>query len=374
LIALKSGGDVARASLAQATLLRSPEIRMGTSDLAGESDGFGDRRTNVGLRWSPPRPGELGLKSNIARSHVRESSFNLAAAEQRLAAEVRLLYATVALLGEQIRIANRVAGIRADIFETVKTQVQVGTKSILDRSLAELSLAEARAIADRYRAEQRLQKSRFAAKLDAPLSYDPVLEIERDPLGFAVSDLEPRKLIATALETRMELKAASARCSRAELEVKTARRERFPWISFVQVDERLGRVNQPGTWNVHAGVELPVFHWRNQAVQKVSAELDQCTLQQASLKASVVGEVEELVLRIESGHQDLQHYREVVVPLSEEDVEVSRAALKEGRVDAVELLLAQERQLKAQHVYVTRLMDVRALEIGLDQALGIANP
>ena len=370
LIALEKGRAVAQAYVSQSSLPPSPEVRVGVSDIAADPDGLGSRRTNVGLRWSPPRPGELGLKSAIARSKVDEVSGSIGVAKQRLVAEVRLLHQTIALIEEQIRIAEQTLRLHEEILVTVGAQLAAGTKSSLDQSLAELSVADARAVPERYKLERRLQISRLAAKLDLPRSYEVKLQTGGDQLDYRPPQFEREQLIASALEHRMELKTADARCTQAQLASKAARRERYPWISFTQINRRLGAADDPSAWGFQVGVEIPVFRWRSDALEATSAALSQCRLEQQALKAAIASEIDELRLRLESAQGELQHYVRASGSLSDRNVELSRAALSEGQVDAVEPLLAQARQMSAKLAYVTKLMDVREIEAALTQATG----
>ncbi len=370
LLALRKGQAIAQAYVSAARVLPSPEVRYSVSDIALDPDEMGSRRHNVGLRWHPPRPGELALKSRIEQSRVDEVTGSIGVAEQKLAAEVRLLHQTISLIDEQIRIAGQAVRLREEILGVVNAQVKAGVKSVLDLNMIELSVAEARAVPERYQLERRVQTARLAAKLDLPRNYEVRLQNEGDPLAVQPLPIEREKLIARALEHRMELKAADARCARAQLSMKAAGRERYPWLSFVQVNRRLAGVDDPASWGFQLGVEIPVFRWRSDTLQASAAEVAQCRLQQQAVKASIGAEIDELRLRLESAARELDAYREQMGPLADRSLERSRAALTEGQADAVEPLLAQARQLGVRLAYVSKLMDVRALEIGLEQAIG----
>lgn len=373
LLALRQGQAVAQAYVSRARTLPNPELRFSVSDIDTDPDGDGLVKNTVGIRWSPPRPGELALKSRIEQSRVDEVAGAVGVAEQRLAAEVRLLHHTLSLIDEQIRIADETVRIRQEILAVVQAQVASGVKSALDLNMVELSVAEARAVPDRYRLERRVQFARLAAKLDLPRNYQVRLQSEGDPLAFRPPRIEQERMVASALEHRMEVKSAGARCARAELGVKAANRQRYPWFSFVQLSRRAAVGEDPASWGFQWGVNLPLFNWRGSGeLQANSAELAQCRLQQQAVKAGIAAEIEELRLRLELAAKELEAQAQAMGPESERNLERARAALAEGQADATEFLLAQARQLTARMAYVTKLMDVRALEIALEQAAGIS--
>jgi cobalt-zinc-cadmium efflux system outer membrane protein len=372
LLALRQGQAVAQAYVSRARTLPNPELRFSVSDIDTDPDGEGLVKNTVGIRWSPPRPGALALKTRIEQSRVDEVAGSIGAAEQRLAAEVRLLHQTIALTDEQIRIADEILRIRQEILAVLQAQVKAGVKSALDLNMVELSVAEARAVPDRYRLERRVQFARLAAKLDLPRNYQVRLQSEGDPLAFRPPRVEPERMVARALEHRMEVKSAGARCARAELGVKVASRERYPWFSFVQISRRAAVGEDPASWGFQWGVNLPLFNWRGGELQASSADLAQCRLQQQAVKAGIAAEIDELRLRLELAAKELEAQAQAMGPDSERSIERARAALAEGQADATEPLLAQARQLAARLSYVTKLMDVRALEIALEQAAGFS--
>lgn len=370
LIALRKDRTVAEAYGAESKLLPSPEVRFAVSDLSPGLESFNQGKNNVGLRWSPPGVGELGLKSERARLKVREVSGGIAVAEQKLAAEVRLLHGTICLMGEQIRVAEENVRVRERILETVDQQVRAGLKNSLDRSMAELSVADAQSAAERYRADLRVEVTRLSAKLDLQVEAASVRG-DRAVLEFVPAVIHREKLLASALEHRMELDASDARCSQSELAVRRAGRERYPWFSYVQVNRRFGRVEDPGTWGFQLGFEVPVFRWGKAGTQVASAELERCRAQRQAVKAGIVAEIDELLARLDAAGSGVRKQREALTALAE-STGVARVSLAAGQSDNLEVLLTEARRLGGMEMYVAKLMEYRALEAGLGQALGQA--
>jgi outer membrane protein TolC len=370
ILVLRQGRVVAQTGISRLGALASPELRIGASGIATE-DALSDRaRNNVGLRWSPPRIGELGLKMAMAGTKVAEASGEVRAAETRLAAEVRLLHRTICLLDEQIRIAEETVRVRERILAEVNNQVQVGVKSALDRSSAEIALADARAIPDQYRAERRLQLVRLAGKLGTAFPESAVLSSASGFLSFVAPALDRHRIVESALRQRPEIAMAEARCENASLALTSARRDRYPWLSFVQVTRRGPRDDDPPDWVVQAGVDLPVFRWFGNSVTAASAELDRCRLRQQAVKAAIVSEVDEILTRLQAVSRELETHRAAIMDLSERTLGIANTQLAAGLADGVEPLLATVRLLAARQSFVARLMEFRALEAGLNQAQG----
>jgi cobalt-zinc-cadmium efflux system outer membrane protein len=374
LVALRQGRVVAEAkvSAVASTVLASPEIRYSLSDVATDLNAYERNRGNVGLRWSPPRPGALRSASSLAYAKVRETSFDIAAAEQRLAAEVRVLHRTVSLLDEQVRLARDAVRVRERIVAAVSEQVTAGVKNQLDRASAELALAEARALPERLQIERRVEAVKLAHKLGMDAASPLEIASEGDPFGFATPAYDRHKLLARALENRGELGAADARCAAANLTLASERRERYPWISYVQLNRRFEHGDDPASWGFQIGVDLPVFRWKASASQAAAAELEACRLRRQAVRAAIVAEVDEVLARLQAVSAELAGSLATLAGASSGQVEAARVQLAAGQSDLVEPLLAEVKHLSLRQDFIGRLMEFRALEVGLDQAVGDA--
>jgi len=369
--AARQGHTAALSKAAAAALRPGPQLRFGISDVDTDSGWSFRRENNVALRYSPPRPGELALKRAEAETEAREVAAAVATSEQTLAAEVRLVHRTILLLNEQISIAEESVRVREQILRAVEAQVEAGLKSALDRSAAELSLAEARTVPDQYRVERRIQMRRLEAKLGISESGTLELRGEGSPLDPGQPPLERTALLQAAFTRRPELDANQARCERAEIGLRAARRERYPWFSHVQVSRRF-KVGDPSTWGFQVAIDLPVFTWWGLTTRPGNAELEQCRLQRQAAKVSIAAEVDEILLRMEAARNELAYYHEKMQALARRGVEEANAATDAGESDLVEPLLAEVRQLSARQAYCNRLIELRGLEIGLEQAIGQA--
>jgi outer membrane protein TolC len=373
LVAMREGGAGVPARVSRMSLLANPELRVvGASSLADELDPDDRRRINVGLRWTPPRIGELSDRTAMARAKAEEARDNLRAAENRIAAEVRLLHRTIRLIDEQIRIAEENVRLHEQIVSTVAAQVAAGLKTALDASRADLELAEIRSAATRRRAERELQMVRLTRMMGLPVSEPPLLEYEGDALAFRPPPANRVKLLEEALENRGELASAAARSRHAEAALAGVRRERYPWISYVQLTRQTTKVNLPGRWVFQVGVDLPVFRLRSTEQAAARAELRQAQLQGQAVRADIVGEVDEVLLRLQALARELTVHADEHERLAGRHAEIADAQLTSGASDRVEALTAGVRRLGARQTYVAKLMEYRALEIGLEQALGRA--
>lgn len=372
LAALRLGRAAAEGAVAEARALADPELRSGRLDWA--DDGIGARNYNLALRWTPPRWGERGERTRQARSRVEEIDAELAAAEQRLAAEVRSLFTEIVFLDEQIREADAAVAVRGRMVSLLEAQVEAGAKALLDRTLGELALADARALPASLRLERRLRLARLNDKLGLPPGREPALQAERGLLEFEPRALEADGLIRRALAARSELAAAAARCEQARSALDLRRRQRYPWFSFLQLSREFDFRNGNEFWGFRFGLDLPVFKWRSGTLRRPEADLERCQLELEAARRRVALEVEERLAGLRARGAELELYLRELEPAARRVVEVASQAVAAGQADELEKLSAEARRIQHRQAYLGKLLDYRRMEIELELALGEAIP
>lgn len=372
LLSLRWKREAAQAGVADARAFADPELRTGRFDF--DEEGSLVRNYSLALRWTPPRLGERGLKGSWALGKVSETDAEIEGARQQLAAEIRLLHMNIVFLDKQIKLAEDSLKVREQIAEFVEAQVAAGVKTALDQNVAELALADARTLPGMYSAERRLAMSRLAAELGFPRSRNLVLQLDEDPLALQPRSFEPAGEAANPVASRGEFAMQSARCSQAEALLKLKRRERYPWLSHVQLTREFGAAHGADTWGFRLGLELPVFKWLRGTTRAPAAELERCRAELDAVRSRIGEEVEELQERLRARYGELQYQRQTIEPLARRDLELSEAALAAGQGDRALRLASEARRLARQQTYLAKLHEYRRLEIELDRALGHAIP
>jgi outer membrane protein, heavy metal efflux system len=372
LLAFRKARAVAKGAVSEAKALPDPELRTGRFDFENDQASVWSQNYSLALRWSPPRPWERGLKGNQALGKVSEVEGDIASSEQRLAAEVRLLHMSAVFLDEQIKLADASLKLRERIVEFVAAQVGAGVKNALDQNIAELALADARSQPDAYRLDRRLALMRLAAELDLPNSGGLRIQVEGDPLSAPQHAPVTVSLMETALARRPEFSIAAARSSQVEALLDLRKKERYPWVSFVQFSREFARGGAPDTWGFRLGVDLPVFKWSGYRLRAPQAEIEQRQLETNAVKSRINLEIEELTERLREVYRELQSLRKNVEPLAGRGVEFSERVVAAGQGDQLLRLTAEARLISRRQAALSKLYDYRRLEIELDRALGNA--
>jgi outer membrane protein TolC len=370
--ALRKVQEVAVAGVSTARTLSNPELRMGWRDLEDTRPARRIGDFDVAVRWSPPRLGERDFKSDSALARLGEADAEIAAAEQKLAAEILFLHTKAVLLDEQIRLAEAAVALREQMVELIQNQVKMEVKSLFDQNVAELALADARSVPASYRTERLLCVTRLASDLDLPPGTEVKIQADAGPWAHEPRPLDTEELVKKAVTGRAELATASARYDEAKSLVRLRKRERYPWFSFFQVGRQFELESANDSWGFRLGIDLPIFKWNSATLRESVASVERWQFEYEALKRKISLEVEELVAQLRGRYARLEEFRQKIEPIAVRDRQLAQQAVALGQADQLQDLMAAARQLQRQRDYLADLLECRRLESELDRATGSA--
>lgn len=368
--AARASVAVAAAGIEEARVLPAPEFRLSLNNFDFDSQTL-EERTTVGIRYSPPRPRELSLKQQIARARRETVEAEVRAAEEKIAARVRLAYRQAVIAEERAGLAARIADLHRGARTVVLRQVSAGIKEAGENELAELALSEAESELRRARLAAETAKRKLA-RLIHPAGGDG-FSLDSGPALLAVpaQPLDTARLVSAALRTRADVAQAEGVCRQLQAAESLARTERHPWISYVQVTHRVTPIPDRGAWGFQVGVELPVFRpAAAAAVRTAAAQRARCEAQRQAVEARVQREVEDSAAALEQLRRELEELDRARSGPAERALQLARAALAQGRADRVDALNAEARILRLRDRWLERRVLYAELETQLESAAG----
>ena len=177
-----------------------------------------------------------------------------------------------------------------------------------------------------------------------------------------------------AQRQRGDLKAAAERIAANESSLELAKSLTIPNLKVFGFYEREERSNLFG-----AGVSMPltVFHDYSGEKRKASAQLKISELEAEALRLATERQVVSAVAQYESAARRLRQMNESILERSEETLQLMQKALQAGKVDASDVLAAQDNLLSVRQEYVQVQHDyidaVRALEVSTGGALSMSS-
>ena len=250
---------------ASAGSLRNPQLRV--QDLSTEywRDRFDE--LTLGLRWKPPKLGELREAEEEAELKVTEARVEAAKGRLEVAARVRHSYAELVYLEHLVRIRAERLDLEARRLDLVLRMKDLGQRSVVYYTKARMRLGQSRS--ELSRLEQRRNETRrdLARRVGLPLDAAPIVSAQPLPEALPAVD----QLLAAAAAHRPEEALVRQRRVLALAQYDSERFKRVPWFSFVQANYHV-EANGWDWGELALGLELPIFDWNSGAIR--AAELD----------------------------------------------------------------------------------------------------
>lgn len=369
--------------LAQANLQRSgawvpsnPYFSVGASGLAeGGSRAVG---SGSGASVQSARPnlfaflsqefevaGQRGLRRNAARYALDRESASIRQEEIGLATTVRSAFVRTLVNRERRIAARQAADLTAEILHRTESGTVSTSTDRIDRNTARIQhLRFVRSVAAM---EQTYRDGLDTLRrlLDVPFDADI------EPVGTPRADLPPLPPLATlvdrALQQRSDLQAFERAARGAEAQLAVIQRERIPNVTLSGSYSRFDSDDFAGG---DLGLQLPLFQTRDADLIEAAAERDRANLQERDLRREVEREVREMRGAYELAVADLATYRDAILPMAEENLELNRRLLVKDEVNEVDVIHQQLETLSVRREYLDVLERANVSLFELERALG----
>lgn len=318
----------------------------------------------MGLNQQIPWPAKLSAKAAVAAREVQVARAEVALVEREIIEAVKIAYYQLWLANALIDVVDANKELVRDLVAVSEARYQAGG-SQQDVLRAEL---ENDKLDDRL-IELRLQREEARAELGTllqrPTSLMPVAVDELD-----LADAAPRleQLVADAERCNPTLQGLSAEIARDRERVRLSCLQQYPdlnlgvgwWLINDNNEVLSGVANGHDAVNFTVGVSLPVYR------DKINAGIREAIQQQGSTinerraeRDQVRGQLRRLVATASASAEQLQLFRDRLIPRTEQTLEITTADYQVGKADFLDLV-DLFRELLAYEVQVARSKAVLA--------------
>jgi outer membrane protein TolC len=363
---------VAEGELVAAKLLSNPELEITWLYIENFTKSFMTGGFDIGLRWSPPRPGERAAKSARAEARIGEVRAQIADEEWRLAADIRKAHAALWGAQERRRYADAALALQERVRKFIRDKRDLGDASRLEANLIELEYFETvrervAILSEEERA--RLELNRLLGlppRLVLPLQPGPV------PMTYRAFGLEPNVLETTMIDRRPGLAAAKEEYEQAEQSLRLAYIQRIPWFRFGPVYEQDA---EPGgsavnKFGLSFGIELPLFNLNQGEIARLEASRDKLRDGFSAKVHAARAEVHDAEQVLRTHERVVRLFADVIRPALDENAELTDAALALGDVNVLQFVTAQSKVLKGRRDLIEAHIDYWKAVFDLERALG----
>ena len=334
----------------------------------------GEQRSEWRLEQEIPYPGKLALQGDIARFSAGVAQHEAHAFEADLLAEVKQAYYELFRIQEQTELVAEFQDRLIGFEDVATTQYEVGTgmqqailkaqleKNMLSQRLLDLETA-------RYAAAETL-----ARLLNRPLEGDFIVSVETPPPPAADAD----RLYDFAMDARPEVSALAAAETRAEKQIALARKQFRPdfGINVTYMDMAATDAMPDATGRdalaVGMSVKVPLQRGRLRAqLDEARIRSAQVESRQEALAGNIRAQIASLVSRLGRETEQLNLYRNLLIPQAETALEATLSAYTTNRTDFLDLLDAERALFQLKMGYEENLSRYLAATASLERALGV---
>jgi outer membrane protein, heavy metal efflux system len=357
------------ARIAQADSLDDPMVSYSLSPLTlgSSSSRFGQElRLSQRLPW----PGTLSLKRHVAEAEasaaaqqVQEVRFRLAALAESLFVEYWRISRSRWAVEDHVRLLEEMKDVATSRYAAGLAPQQAPLRAEVEAAHVHHDLIELAAGRERVTA-------RLNALLHQPIETAlPPPEDLPEP-GVLEASAEHSHSIPASASERPELKAMRDTLAARRLSLKLQERSRYPELELMTSYESLWDVPSQ-RWRVGVGVTLPLWRKRIRAgIEEAQAELEASEAELASRQDSARMEVAVATATLTESIEEVELYRDRVLPASRDQVAAARAAFTAGTADMLTAIDAARSLRIAELEYYRAMADCATARTELDRALG----
>jgi outer membrane protein TolC len=323
----------------------------------------------IQLTQTFPLGGKQGARSDAAEADARTAQAEAATRLNDLEREVARLFVDLYLAQRTLEVHEQVLDTLRSLGSVAASRVASGRTEVVDQLKARAELLKEEAAHESLVADQTTARARLAALLDREPSELTGPVEEPTPPGPVPAEAE---LVARALESRPELRAAASATQAAEARTRLASAAGAPDITpLVAYMHTFG---QPSPNNfLFLGLQGTLPIWRGNkidpAVTAAQARVEATQELARALRARIAEEVRSSAAQLRAEIQLVEIQRRLV-PLSRQALDSALSAYAAGRVGLLTVLDSEREWLMRQVELARHLALAEQRRAELDRAVG----
>lgn len=274
--------------------------------------------------------------------------------------------AAEATLRKQLALSRQLLTITND-------RASQGVASSLDTRRAELQANNLQQALLEAENALTVAKLELAKVIHAEISAD--YELADIASYFETSTPNEQEALKQAFDSRPDYRAAQAQLRAVELDLRSARAERYPSLAFAADYGQSGRkpFENLNTYRVQGSLNIPVFQGGRIAadVKQAESRRQRAEAFLEEVRAGVESDVLSALAKVQSAKRQVE-VAEESISLGQEEVDLTTARFTSGVTDNTEIVNAQDRLTRAEDNRIRALFHLHLAVAELQRATGNA--
>jgi outer membrane protein TolC len=293
--------------------------------------------TDYFIQQMIPLFGKKGLMSDAALAGARMAEQTAVTAERNLRTDVKKTYAMIYSAQRRLDVNTENQRLLTQIVESARARYSVGLVTQGDLLKVQVELAKLQN--ERAGLEQELVKatSMMNALCGVPAAT-PISRVADVPVAKVPDTLED--LMSRSMENRPELHGMNYELEMNNAELAASERERLPDLMVRGMYKQM--VAGTDQWAAMFSINIPFAPW---ASGKYSGKIEENALatrateqSTADMRNMIKAEVREMWAKTSSKWQQIERYRQVILPQTDQSLQSTLAAYETSRADFLSLI------------------------------------
>jgi len=346
----------------------NPEIEGGAAQR--HFDGGGNAVQPSGGIWLEVEvAGQRGKRIEEAERNFARVEAEVANVERGVVAEVAETFYRVAYSRRRLELFKKVEALNLRLRDATVERFDSGEASKLDANLGVIRYGEARR--QTLRADRDYRNA--VRELERGIGAEPLGTTEiRAGLSIRSVKIVEQTLLDTALTSRPDLRAREAEIRRVEADLSLTRRLRVPNPTLVGTYEEEDEA--PGNRDRIAGgavrIPLPIFDRKSAELTRLTGDRAKAVHERAATELAVRAEVRDAIRSYEAAREAAAVLEAEAVGRIDESFGFVETAYREGKIDVLQLIVAQNDLITGELSYLDSLLDCAVARVALERAVG----
>lgn len=360
----------------KAGALDDPKLRMGISNVPTRSWSFREEDMTgkeIGLSQMFPWPGVRKVRTEMVLREKEEAEFVLEEMRSTLRAEIKMTYAELASVRNQIEAVRRSQDILKDVVGVTEEIYAVGKGSQPDVLRGQLEYGRMREtrIALENREQVLSVRLNTLAALPADRPVPPIADLPEISLPYEQADL-----VRIYEAERPARKAIRARIHKGDSSVQMANLAGKPEfevsVSYMQRDATPDGSRRSDMVSSMVSMTLPI--WRegkiDPGIREMEAEKRMAGRDLANLDLETSNSIGRSFATMKSRRESAIHYRTTLIPQAEQSFQATSESYRVGKTDFPMLMDAVTAILTFRREYAATVGDLYAEKARLEETVG----
>jgi cobalt-zinc-cadmium efflux system outer membrane protein len=350
----------------QGRLWQNPVMELFAEDFPIDSGGFSQSKNFVGVAQTVPFPGKKGLERRIGAKEVTASEWEYLGREVVLVRDAKTAFYRTLAAERKLAVAEQLVALAQSLASAARQRVAAGATADQEQLRAEIEL-------DRTDVELSAARQELTEAQNALIT---LMGRPGEPVGALQGEL-PDKVSATQIEqARTEIlarnpgvRAAAAHREHAELELRRARLDPLPDVTFGVAGGRDESANET-LMEFRLSLPLPLFDRAQGRKKETRALAEIARYDLTSTEQRLIQEFAVVESRLKAASAQVDTYRTRIVPKAEEALRLVRGGFEAGKFGFLDLVDTQRTVAEARLAYYDKLLELNIALADLEALAG----